>query len=77
MGGIRKNNNPKKKGEEESRIDVAGCGLGLVENRPHDLDILIGTCHDLPMQEKEQEKEKENYRQLESYPLWDFLSLGC
>lgn len=33
-----------------SRSDVAGWGVGLVQNRPHDLNIFIATSHHFTMQ---------------------------
>lgn len=33
-----------------SRSDVAGWGVGLVQNRPHDLNIFITTSHHFTMQ---------------------------
>lgn len=33
-----------------SRSNVAGCGLGLVQNRPHHLNIFISACHHFTLQ---------------------------
>lgn len=32
------------------RSYVAGCGFGLIKDRPHDLNIFITACHDFTLQ---------------------------